>query len=59
MAMSLVGVGTWTVLDDLTDRVRAVVSREPDGYCVRDDSGHVLGHYPTVQQALEALPQAS
>ena len=59
MAMSKVGVDTWTVLDDSSDRVRAVVSREPDCYCVRDDSGQVLGRYATVQQALEALPAAS
>lgn len=49
------GVGTWTVLSTSSDRVRAVVSRERDGYAVRDAGGRVMGRYPTVDQALASL----
>ena len=52
-----VGISTWTVLDDHTDRVRAIVSAESRGFAVRDDSGRVLGRFGTVQEALQALPQ--
>lgn len=51
-----VGISTWTVLDDRTDRVRAIVSAETRGFTVRDDSGRVLGNFGTVREALEALP---
>lgn len=50
-----VGIDTWTVLQDDTDDVRAVVSREPDGYCVRDDHGALLGRYTSVREALAAV----
>ena len=57
-----VGISTWTVLDDHSDRVRAIVSAEfvnaqPRGFAVRDDSGKVLGRFTTVQEALQALPE--
>ena len=52
-----VGIATWTVLDDHSDRVRAIVSAESRGFAVRDENGTVLGRFPTVQEALEALPQ--
>jgi hypothetical protein len=51
-----VGISTWTVLDDHSDRVRAIVSAETRGFAVRDDSGKVLGRFATVQEALTALP---
>ena len=51
-----VGIATWTVLDDHTDRVRAIVSAETGGFAVRDDEGQVLGHFVTVREALDALP---
>jgi hypothetical protein len=51
-----VGIATWTVLDDHTDRVRAVVSAEGRDFAVRNDAGAVLGRFPTVRDALEALP---
>ena len=52
-----VGISTWTVLDDQTDRVRAIVSAESRGFAVRNDDGTVLGRFPTVHEALEALPR--
>jgi hypothetical protein len=52
-----VGISTWTVLDDHTDRVRAIVSAESRGFAVRNDSGQVLGRFGTVNEALEALPR--
>jgi hypothetical protein len=52
-----VGIATWTVLEDHSDRVRAIVSAEAPGFAVRDFSGHVLGRFPTVHEALEALPR--
>jgi hypothetical protein len=52
-----VGISTWTVLDDRTDRVRAIVSAEARGFAVRTDDGTVLGHFTTVHEALEALPR--
>jgi hypothetical protein len=51
-----VGISTWTVLDDHTDRVRAIVSAEATGFAVRDPDGQVLGRFATVHEALEALP---
>lgn len=55
--MRKVGIATWTVLDDHSDRVRAIVSAESRGFAVRDENGTVLGRFPTVRDALEALPQ--
>ncbi len=52
-----VGISTWTVLDDRTDRVRAIVSAEARGFAVRNDDGAVLGRFTTVHEALEALPR--
>ncbi len=52
-----VGVATWTVLDDHTDRVRAIVSAETRGFAVRDQDGRVLGKFSTVQEALAELPK--
>lgn len=52
-----VGISTWTVLDDRTDRVRAIVSAEARGFAVRNDDGTVLGRFTTVHEALEALPR--
>ena len=52
-----VGISTWTVLDDHTDRVRAIVSAETRGFAVRNEDGRVLGRFSTVQEALQALPQ--
>ena len=52
-----VGISTWTVLDDRTDRVRAIVSAESRGFAVRNDDGIVLGRFTTVREALEALPR--
>lgn len=51
-----VGISTWTVLDDHTDRIRAIVSAEATGFAVRADDGTVLGRFTTVREALEALP---
>jgi hypothetical protein len=51
-----VGIATWTVLDDRTDRIRCIVSAEQQGYAVRDENGAVLGRFGTVKDALEALP---
>jgi len=52
-----VGVATWTVLDDHSDRVRAIVSAETRGFAVRDQDGRVLGRFSTVQEALTELPK--
>ena len=52
-----VGISTWTVLDDRTDRVRAIVSAEARGFAVRNDDGTILGRFTTVHEALEALPR--
>ena len=52
-----VGISTWTVLDDHTDGVRAIVSAEARGFAVRNDTGHVVGRFPTVREALEAIPE--
>lgn len=57
MSRSPVAVGTWTVLSPDSDRVRAIVSRERDGYAVRDAGGRMLGRYSTVRQALDSLAQ--
>ena len=51
-----VGISTWTVLDDHSDRVRAVVCAEQQGFEVRTEDGRVLGEFATVREALEALP---
>lgn len=51
-----VGIATWTVLDDHTDRVRAIVSAEARGFAVRNEDGTVLGHFATVRDAIDALP---
>ena len=51
-----VGVATWTVLEDHTDRIRAIVSAETRGFAVRSEDGKVLGRFGTVHEALEALP---
>jgi hypothetical protein len=51
-----VGIASWTVLDDHTDRVRAIVSDEGGDFAVRDAGGAVLGRFPTVHEALAALP---
>jgi hypothetical protein len=48
-------LGTWTVLSERSDRIRAVVSRDLGGYAVRDPGGRVLGRYPTVRLALASL----
>jgi hypothetical protein len=50
------GIATWTVLDHHSDRVRAIVSAEGREFAVRDDAGTLLGRFPTVHEALEALP---
>lgn len=52
-----IAVSTWTVLDDRTDRVRAIVSADRGGFAVRNDDGQVLGRFPTVHEAIEALPR--
>ena len=49
-------ISSWTVLSEHSETVRAIVSPERDGYAVRDQTGHVLGRYATVKQALENLP---
>jgi hypothetical protein len=54
-----VGISTWTVLDDHSDRIRAIVSAESPGFAVRNEDGEVLGHFATVREALEALPALS
>jgi len=51
-----IGVDTWTVLCAESDRVRAVISRESDGYAVRDGGGRVVGRYDTVPLAIAGLP---
>lgn len=55
-AVRKVGVSTWTVLEDRTDRVRAIVSSDGADFTVRNDSGTVLGRFGTVHEALAALP---
>ena len=50
------GVSTWTVLEDRSDRVRAIVTAEGGEFTVRDTSGSVLGRFATVHDALDALP---
>lgn len=50
---------TWTVLDDSTDNVRAVVSRESDSYVVRTEQGRELSRHLTIREAFDALPHAS
>jgi hypothetical protein len=47
-----VALGCWTILDDTTDRVRATVTRERNNYTVCDESGRILGRFPTARQAL-------
>ncbi len=48
-------LGTWTILADNSESVRATVTRERDSYTVRDARGRILGRYPTAQQALASL----
>ena len=50
-----VALGTWTILGDGSDLVRAVVTRERDRYVVRDDRGVVLGRYVSAQEALASV----
>ncbi len=50
-----VRLGTWTILSDSSESVRATVTRERDSYTVRDARGRILGRYPTAQQALASL----
>ena len=50
-----VSLGTWTILGDGSDVVRAVVTRERDRYVVRDDRGVVLGLYPSATEALASV----
>jgi hypothetical protein len=52
---SLVGLGCWTILDEASDEVRAIVTHEPDGYTVRDCRGVELGNYPTARLALSSV----
>lgn len=54
-ATSEVALGCWTILDDETDSVRATVTRERNGYTVRDARGRVVGTFPTPQQALASV----
>ena len=50
-----VRLGVWTILDESSETVQAVVTRERESYTVRDARGRVLGRYPTVQQALASI----
>ena len=54
-ALESVGLGCWTILDDSSDDVRAIVTRERDTYTVRDRSGRILGRFPTAQLALASV----
>jgi hypothetical protein len=55
MSPSAMSLGCWTILDEGTDTVRAVVTGERGGYAVRNARGRLLGRYPTVQQALLSI----
>ncbi len=48
-------LGTWTILADGSESVRATVTREREMYTVRDARGRILGRYPTAQQALASV----
>jgi hypothetical protein len=50
-----VRLGVWTILDESSETVQAVVTRERETYTVRDARGRLLGRYPTVQQALASI----
>ena len=50
-----VGLGCWTILDESSDEVRATVTRESECYAVRDESGELLGEFPTAQLALASV----
>jgi hypothetical protein len=48
-------LGTWTILAEGSESVRATVTQERNAYAVRDARGRVIGRYPTVQQALASV----
>jgi len=48
-------LGVWTILDESSETVQATVTRERESYTVRDARGHVIGRYPTAQQALASI----
>lgn len=50
-----VGLGCWTILDEGSDEVRATVTREREGFTVRNECGKVLGRYPTALLALASV----
>lgn len=50
-----VGLGCWTILDETSDEVRATVTRESECYSVRDETGEVVGEFPTAQLALASV----
>jgi hypothetical protein len=52
---TLVGFATWTILAETSDTVRATVTQDREVYTVRDARGHLLGRYPTAQQALGSI----
>lgn len=54
-ATSELALGCWTILDEESDTVRATVTRERNSYTVRDQSGRVVGEYPTPQQAIASI----
>lgn len=48
-------LGTWTILAEGSDTVRATVTHERDGYAVRDARGRILGRFPTARLALASV----
>ena len=50
-----VRLGTWTILAESSETVKATVTCEREVYTVRDGQGRVLGRYPTPQQALASI----
>lgn len=48
-------LGTWTILSEGSESVRATITRERDSYTVRDARGRILGRYPSVQQAVASV----
>ncbi len=55
IAVASVRLGTWTILAESSETVRATITREREVYTVRDAHGRVLGRYPTAQQALASI----
>lgn len=47
--------GSWTILGENSDLVRAVVTREHGKYVVRDERGAVLGRYAGAEEALASV----